>query len=172
MDSYCVQDECFLIGKKKLQITTSDISLIFGFPMQGKNIFPLPKISFQGTPEICQEFVLRNFGQIDHITRDIIIQKIKKVLDNEIQEEENDLPKFMIILSLITFFFPDNQRMLSWGYLQYAVDLKKMNKVSWPITIHYSLIKALNFFKLKPRNMSGCSMIPLVSKIILPSTII
>ena len=124
----------------------------------------MSKVSFQNIPEKCQEFVLRNFGKIDHITKDLVIKRIEKELEKEFQQEEEDLPTFFLVLSLITFFFPDNQRMLSWGYLQYIVDLEKMNQISWPISIHYSLHKSLNFFKSKPRNMSGCSMLPLVRK--------
>lgn len=66
---FSVDEECFNVGSKKLKLTAKDISLIFGLPLHGKDIFPVPKMPFQAIPNNCQQFVQRHFGQIDHITK-------------------------------------------------------------------------------------------------------
>ena len=121
-------------------------------------------MSFGSIPDNCKRFVLRNFGKVDHISREHTIQRIENMLVSNETEYENDLPKLILILAIITFFFPDNQRELAWGYLQYIIDEKKINQVSWPLCIHQSLVRNLKAFKSKPRNMPGCSMLPLVRK--------
>ena len=109
-------------------MTPNDISIIFGLPLSGKSIFPLPKMSFGSIPDNCKRFVLRNFGKVDHISREHTIQRIENMLVSNETEYENDLPKLILILAIITFFFPDNQRELAWGYLQYIIDEKKLTK--------------------------------------------
>lgn len=91
------------------------------------------------------------------------MDEIKNEIKRDCQQNEYDLPKLFLILAFITFFFPDNQRMLSWGYLKYIINVEQMNKVSWPLSIHHSFMKSLKFFHKAPRNMSGCSMLLLVS---------
>src|SRR5574338_473536 len=112
-------------------------------------------MSLQILPDNCKDFVLRNFGTVEHITKDLTISKINNVLETQQFQHETDFPKLIIILAMITFFFPDNQRYFPWGYIPYILDQNKMNSVSWPVSIHHSLIRALTTFKTKPRNMPG-----------------
>lgn len=162
ISTFSDENEDFKIGKKSLKIMTEDIALLFGLPIHGKNLFPLPKSSFQHLSDYCKEFVVRNFGIVDHITKIHTIARINFVFENENYQYQTDLPKLIIILAMITFFFPDNQMYLPWGYLQYLIDEEKMFDVSWPLTIQCSLLCSLKVFKSKPRQMSGCSMLILV----------
>ena len=163
IETFSINDEAFKVGNIFLKIKPEDIAIIFSLPLSGVNIFPVPKMSLQILPDNCKDFVLRNFGTIEHITKDLTISKINNVLETQQFQHENDFPKLLIILAMITFFFPDNQRYLPWGYIPYILDQNKMNSVSWPVSIHHSLIRALTTFKTKPRNMPGCSMLPIVS---------
>ena len=159
---FSADQEAFVFGKEKMKITAKDISLLFGLPMLGKNIEPITKMTGRTIPAECKNFAARNFGTASFVTRCLIEKRIKEEVSRKKKENDEDLPILIIMHILLTFFFPNNQQKLRWGFLPFVYDVEKMKTVSWPKTIEKNFNKFVKKFIHNPRNMSGCSMLPLV----------
>lgn len=163
---YSVVEDAFLFSTERMKVTAMDISLIFGLPLKGINIEPTQKMTNKTIPMQCREFAKRNFGNSTYITRNVVEKRIKQEVAKKKKEYEEDLPMLIIIEILLTFFFPNNQQKLRWELLPYLINVETMQVVSWPLTIEKNFNKFVKKFIHNPRNMSGCSMLPLVRLLI------
>lgn len=159
---YSPQEDMFVFGEEQMKITEKDVSLLFYMPVEGSNIVKTTKMTNRTIPSECKDFILRNFKSEPIINRNLIEARIKEETVKKKKDFEEDLPLLLIMDILVTFFFPNNQQKLRWGFVPFILDIDKMNSVSWPKTIQSNFSKNVKKFMHNPRNMSGCSMLPLV----------
>jgi len=67
--SFDRKQKAFKIGKKFLKITHEDISLIFGMPLAGEELFPIPPSNRAAAMEHCAEFLNANFQEDEIISK-------------------------------------------------------------------------------------------------------
>lgn len=143
-----------------LKITPKEVSLIFGMPLDGEELFPIPASSKASAMESFSDFLIYNFKKENVISRKTVTSKLNSMIKQK--KGDKNLIKLLVLLLVITFLFPNNQSYLPWGFLGKLLNLKKMNSISWPRAICQNILKNVKTYHADPRNTPGCTMVLLV----------
>lgn len=113
--SFDEKQNAFKIGNKLLKISPEEVSLIFGMPLAGEDLFPIPASNKASAMESFSNFLTANFQEEDIISQKTVTKRLNTLLEEEKGNE--DLVKLLLLLLVITFLFPNNQSYMQWGFL-------------------------------------------------------
>ncbi|XP_038712188.1 uncharacterized protein LOC120006279 [Tripterygium wilfordii] len=143
----------FYINKKKLNITSDDIRLIFGI-RDGGNIIDFGK----RTKKIPTEFVRRRFEKCDRLTKVIISDALKLAIQGRQQNDIEDVARLLTLHILVSLFVPNKAQSLGWTYIEYVEDITNVTTYDWSMHILECLYMSLCANANNPTDVTGCVM--------------
>lgn len=164
---YSPEDEGFKLGKKKIHLLDSDVALIFGFPVYGKEIEMGTGTKFEGLRSEFKKRMFQREKKNDKLDRKLVEQKISLLLgmteDQEYTEIYNDFARLMIIYMMATFFYANSNSSVPWSFLEQIEDFDGISEISFAKSILAWIVSALESKYQTPDKVSGCLLFVLVS---------
>lgn len=156
--SYDHEGRTFKIGGRRVNIQANDVALIFGI-VSGEE--PITN-QYQKRNEV--PLLARRNLTTKGMTTKIVGNLIESIIENKDEEAIKDVVRLVCLYLCGTLFFSGRGIQISWSFVQLMEDLPAMSNYNWSQAILDNLIKSVEAYATKPKDVAGCVMLLLVSQ--------
>ncbi|XP_038701833.1 uncharacterized protein LOC119998558 [Tripterygium wilfordii] len=151
VSTYDESKGCFVLGKKRIQLTDNDITLIFGVVSGPRTM----KIGRNKKP-VDVPFVDRRFGNSKNLKSTNIKAAIQQALEGEGDDDADDVARLMMLHTCLSLFFSTRADHIPWAFIKFVNDLDNVKMYNWSKAISDNLMDSIKKYKKSPDKVAGC----------------